>query len=300
MNKSAALMPFVIALLAVQCTAVAVSNNSDPLSSINSEFLKLYADARNYEISHCGPVIIVSSGKITLIKDNKRTEAKFIPPEYQMLKAVDHTTLAVFVALKRFAGKKLNDATLTHLKLLQQYAPTAEAQLTQLHLDPNTLARQQKILHNTSDFINTVVTKTTVSEEELDNFVRAQTPQLMENANQAVVMELDSLDKQVQSYKHSMTPAQWKQVHVVVCDEHMPRQNEHYMQYFLKQFGETQEGQHVIYQEGNFSESKALQLLGTHILDRSIAKAFFGDPSRMHRDLLSDGAHKYLEQHTTP
>jgi hypothetical protein len=41
-------------------------------------------------------------------------------------------------------------------------------------------------------------------------------------------------------------------------------------------------------------------LLGTKALDRAIAKAFFGDPMRMQRDLLGDAAHAILEARDLP
>jgi hypothetical protein len=301
MNKTVVLALFVVALPIALSAANAtpsekVSPQPDPLISANSEFLRLYAAARSYEINHCGPVIIVSSGKAVLITGKTRKEAKFIPPEYQVFKAIDHTTLAVFVALKNVVGNKLSAANISDLKSLQSYAQSSEKELSRYNLDPVTLARQKKLLSNTVDFISEVLAKATVSKEELDNFVRQQTPQLMENANASVAMELHTLDTHIQSWKQTMKPSAWNQVHVIICDEHMPRNDERYMQYFLKLFGEKQEGQHVIYQEGNFDEKKAMQLLGTHLLDKSIAEEFFGDPSRMHRDLLSDGARKYLQQ----
>jgi hypothetical protein len=47
--------------------------------------------------------------------------------------------------------------------------------------------------------------------------------------------------------------------------------------------------------EALFDEGKALDLLGTHLVDTGIGEAFFADPRRMHRDLLSDAAGAYLD-----
>ena len=59
--------------------------------------------------------------------------------------------------------------------------------------------------------------------------------------------------------------------------------------------GEGGEGRRIIYAEALFDESKALDLLGTHLVDTRIGEAFFADPQRMHRDLLSDAAQSYLD-----
>jgi hypothetical protein len=43
-----------------------------------------------------------------------------------------------------------------------------------------------------------------------------------------------------------------------------------------------------------WDEASELQLLATHVLDASVGESFFGDPRRMHRDLLSDAAAQVL------
>jgi hypothetical protein len=303
MNKGFSLTLLVVALIMLQYAVYAIgvqsASNTDPLSTLNSEFLKLYAEARNYEVNNCGPIIVVSSGKVILITDKKRAQAEYMPVEYRVLKTVDHMTLAVFVALKYSAGRNLNSVDLAHLKALQQSAQSGQEELSYFNLSHGTLVRQKVLLQNAIAFIKAVQTKSKVSDKELDDFVRTQTPALMDNAKEAVAMELSGLDKRIQSWKQTMTPAQWNKVHVVICDEHMPRQDERYMQYFLKFFGEKQEGQRVIYQEGNFDANKALQLLGTHLLDTKIANAFFGNADRMHHDLLFEAARSYLNQHAS-
>ena len=65
------------------------------------------------------------------------------------------------------------------------------------------------------------------------------------------------------------------------------------LQYFQRMLGEP-EGLRLVYAEGLWSEPAALQLLGTHLLDAEIATAFFGEPRRLHRDLLADAAAEYL------
>jgi hypothetical protein len=74
----------------------------------------------------------------------------------------------------------------------------------------------------------------------------------------------------------------------------MARDREIAMQYFTRLLGEATEGHRLIFAEGLFEEPKALDLLGTHLLDGAASTAFFGDEMRLHRDLLSDGATKAL------
>ncbi len=74
----------------------------------------------------------------------------------------------------------------------------------------------------------------------------------------------------------------------------MPRKDNLAVQYFARLLGETGEGRRIIYAEAIFDEHRALNLLGTHLLDREIAASFFDDPLRMNRDLLGDAAAEYL------
>jgi hypothetical protein len=74
----------------------------------------------------------------------------------------------------------------------------------------------------------------------------------------------------------------------------MPRQGQIVVQYFAKLLGEPGEGRRIIYAEGLWTEDRALDLLGKHLLDGAIGRDFFGDDRRMMRDLLADAAKEYL------
>jgi hypothetical protein len=76
---------------------------------------------------------------------------------------------------------------------------------------------------------------------------------------------------------------------------HMPRDEEITMQYFERLLDEPIEGRRIIFAEGLWEEPRALDLLGTHLVDGSTGAAFFGELMRMHRDLLSDAARVYIQ-----
>jgi hypothetical protein len=58
--------------------------------------------------------------------------------------------------------------------------------------------------------------------------------------------------------------------------------------------GPAADKKRLIYAESVFDETKALELLGTILLDRAIGVAFFDQEYRMERDLLSDATTEYL------
>ena len=84
---------------------------------------------------------------------------------------------------------------------------------------------------------------------------------------------------------------------MVMIGPHMPRDQECSLQFFERLFREPEEGRRVIYAEALWNEKDALDLLATHVVDEAAGDAFFGDPMRMHRDLLADAAKAYLDAH---
>ena len=143
--------------------------------------------------------------------------------------------------------------------------PKPSTALAALHdLTPAQLDRQREIVR-LSAAVNHA--------RDLPAYERAVAPLLLANAVDAARMEIDDLAAAV----HALPPEVRERMHVIVVGAHMARDREIAMQYFEKLPGE-------------------LQLLGTHLLDASVGQGFFGDPLRMHRDLLSDAAAKVLAE----
>jgi hypothetical protein len=118
----------------------------------------------------------------------------------------------------------------------------------------------------------------------------------MENVAEATRAQLDATHVQVSAWRRDLGPQQWSRLHVVIIGPHMPREDLVVMQYFLRLLREPVEGGRVLYAESLWDEPKALDLLGTHLLDGSVGEAFFGDSMRMHRDLLGNSAREYLRR----
>ena len=119
-------------------------------------------------------------------------------------------------------------------------------------------------------------------------------PLVMENVTDATRAQLDATHAQVSKWRGELSAEEWQQLHVLIIGPHMPRENLVVTQYFLRLLHEPREGRRVVYAESLWEEPKALDLLGTHLLDGSVGEAFFGDYMRMHRDLLGDAASQYL------
>jgi hypothetical protein len=114
-------------------------------------------------------------------------------------------------------------------------------------------------------------------------------------AEQAARLELEGLTRESNRYRAALGEADWAHLHVIIIGAHMARQDEIATQFFARLLGEHEEGDRIIFAEGLWEEPRALELYGTHLLDRAAGLAFFGDPDRMHRDLLADAAKLLLQ-----
>jgi hypothetical protein len=263
------------------------------LTALNNAFRAAYADARTRVLTSSGPTLIVNGDIFTLLRDGKRIEANVGTPLYDPLKTIAHIPLAIYVTLTS-AAEALDDGRLKTLAGLRELIPPAEASLDTLKFPAATLARQKQIIAASLAFLDDVAAARRFTRSRLLAFTRRIAPLVMENVTEATRAQLDATHAQVSAWRGDMSPQQWNQLHVVIIGPHMPREGLVVTQYFLRLFGEPKEGRRVVYAESLWEEPKALDLLGTHLLDGSVGEAFFGDYMRMHRDLLADAASQYL------
>ena len=232
---------------------------------------------------------------MVLRRGGQRLEVPYTPVVYHVLKAVAHVPLALDVMLVPHAGEAtLNDAVLAELREYQQRIAAAEPSLVPSGLEPEQLDRSRKIFAECRAFLNSVEKARRCSREERIAFARRMTPMVMKNAGEAARAELDALHARVSAWRSEMTPEAWKALKVVILGSPSPRKQSLTVQYFARLLGEPGEGPRIVYAESIRDEAKALDLLATDEVDTGIGVDFFNDPTRMHRDLVSDAAHDYL------
>ena len=180
----------------------------------------------------------------------------------------------------------VGDDRLKTLANLRQLIPPAEASLDTLKLSAATLARQKKIVAASLAFLGDVAGWRQFTRSSLLAFTRDMAPLVTQNVTEATRAQLDATHAQVSAWRRDLSPREWSQLHVLIIGPHMPREDLVVTQYFLRLLQEPREGRRVVYAESLWEEPKALDLLGTHLLDGNVGEAFFGDYMSMHRDLL--------------
>jgi DNA-binding ferritin-like protein (Dps family) len=270
----------------------------DPLlDTLNNEFRDQYRQALAATLAQAGPVILEEGDNLILIHKGERASVLVKPVEYHELKAVAHIPLALFVMLSFPQEANLSSDRLQRLRHYRELMEKARTTLPARHYTSEQLARQQKIFSASLELLDEDLADGHVNAQRLGGFTREIGPLLLTNVADATAMEMRDLYATAAAWRKQLTPAEWNALHMVMIGPHMPRDQECSIQFFERLFREPEEGRRIIYAEALWNEKDALSLLATHVVDEAAGEAFFGDPMRMHRDLLADAAKAYLDAH---
>lgn len=270
----------------------------DPLlDTLNGEFRTQYQQALAATLAQAGPLILEEGDNLILVLHGERKIVLVKPVEYHELKAVAHIPLALFVMLSFPRQASLSAARRDDLQSYRELMEKALATLPARHFTPEQLPREQKIFSVSFTLLDNVLASGQVNQEKLAGFARQSGPLLLANVTDATQIEMRELYAAAAAWQKLLTPEEWNALHVVMIGPHMPREQECSIQFFERLFREPQEGKRIIYAEALWNEKDALNLLATHVVDEAAGEAFFGDPMRMHRDLLADAAKTYLDAH---
>ncbi len=265
----------------------------DSLTALNDVFRQAYAGARQRVMAADGPLLIVNGDTAAFIHGGKRSDAAINVPKYHLVKTIAHIPLAVYVALTPGEGA-LDESRAKPLEELRRLIPAARASLDTAGLSKDVLARQDRIIQDSLAFIGKTLDARRYSRKDLESFTRRMSPLVMANVADAARAQLDAIHAQVSAWRRELTTREWDGLHVLIVAAHMPRDQSLHIQYFARLLHEPNEGGRIVVAESLWEEPKALDLYGSHLLDGSIGQAFFGEPMRMHRDLLADAAREYL------
>jgi hypothetical protein len=289
-----ALHAFLLLGLLNSQAAAQESSTRDPLLALNGEFRKTYARSRAATLAVAGPVIVVDGDKLVLLRGKERNEVDAVPAVYHHLKAISHAALAAYLQLE--GGEDVfSDERLADMRTLLDRMAAAAKVLQQCGFTAAQLVRQQKILEDTGTALTEALERRGCPPAQRTTFARKMAPALLANTTDAARAQIDGYHAQVIKWRRQLPEVEWRMLRVVVIGSQMPRKGSLAVQYFACLLGERGEGPRLVYAEALFDEQRALNLLGTHILDRGIGAGFFDDPERMERDLLANAASEYLK-----
>jgi hypothetical protein len=290
-----------------------------PAKILNDFFLEMHGYLEEEELRKL-PVVIVCSNnglELQIPAGAMVSMIEYIPPEYHLLKAIDHAVISLYLWARTRAspyGRYPREAQAA-TTILPEFAKL-ELQVKEMFHDPDLVQRQLKILNVASIFQK----KLAEAEAEEKYFhkvidiakdIQEITPLLMENAKDASIMQLNHLHSQVDKWQKHFSDSQWNELTVLVLGGPMPRIGEVTMQYFSHRTGkqpehneffkcpvqiesEKKKSRRLIYAENIKDSEEAIKLLGKILVAESIGVDIFQDKNRLKYDLLAEAGLTHL------
>jgi hypothetical protein len=275
----------------------------DPFCAMNDAFREAYASRRTAMLAASGPVLLQIADRLVLVRDGERLEALTTNARYHELKSVAHVPFALFLMLAPVDGP-IDEAQVQKLAAYRALVRRAAATIEGRFPGVAQRGRQRRILDRSLSLLDRAIREKHLEPAVLREFVRVQRADLLENVREAAREQVTIMHALVRAWAARMSAAELSRLKVVVGTVHMARPGNLAVQYFQAWLGEpyagrtaderVEVGERIIVAEGIVDEERLLALLGTHIVDRFAAEAFFDDPLRLDRDLLSDGAEEAI------
>ncbi len=289
-------LPLVLAVALCVCAPCGGLAQEKPgaLEQLNDQFRDAYRRARADLLAQAGPVVIVDFDHLTLLRGKEREEIALDFSRYHHLKAVAHAPFGLYLEVATQPDGPLSAPARAKLAAWSQALEKAEAALPKYGFG-KAQGRQQQILRRCVKFVDATVEAGRLDLPGVQVFARSLAPLFQQNLDDAARVQIDAYHAQVVKWRRQLTAEQWGKLRVIVMGSQLPRKDNIAVQYFAKWLGQAGESRRLIYSEAIYDEQKALNLLGSHMLDRRAAEAFFADPTHLHRDLLADSAAAYLK-----
>ena len=150
--------------------------------------------------------------------------------------------------------------------------------------------RQQNILSLSRAYLDDVLMRENADIASINLYSRTLAPLLLANAADAANVQIEALDQAVRELSKKLKPGEFKKAIAVITGPKTPREGNLQFQYFVYAFGAGSAGTRVLYMESIFDREAALDVLRAVLNDRMASQAFFGEPYRLERDMMADGA----------
>jgi len=262
---------------------------------LNKTARSAYADAKAKLLAETSPYVIANGSNLVFFRNGERQAVDYLPPLYSRLKEISHLAFGtVSTLLAAPADAPLPPDVVADLTDLRQRGAAVLDELPAAHLPEDLLPAQRELLQRSLAFLDRVLSAKRFATEERTAFARGVGPLLLANAARAAKAQVDGLDAVFRPWYRALGDEERARLYVLVPGPKMPRPGNVVFTYFTFLMGEEEAGKRIIYTEGVFAEDAVRGILGTIVIDREVAEAFFNERMRMDRDLLADGAEARL------
>ncbi|MBF5046027.1 hypothetical protein FGE12_26680 [Aggregicoccus sp. 17bor-14] len=271
-----------------------------PLDDVNAAFHEAYDGARS-SAEERAPVLVLLGDVLVVDRAGRRSEHPFTPPVHHALKSGAHAPVALFSLLHGVGDGPLDSSVCERLARLRGQVDASLGKVERDAPEASAAGPLRALLEATRAETDRVLEAGRTSREALAAYAHATGPALLRLVDEATRVQLEALHAQVEELLAGMTPKERAALQVVVAGAHQARERSLGMQYFQKRLGEP-EGleERVTFAENVADVDQALALVGARRFDRALARAFFGDPRRLQRDVLGDATAAHLARLELP
>jgi hypothetical protein len=245
-------------------------------------------------------VLLFDGEKLLLIQGDRRRSGTPVGPAYHHLKAVAHLPLTLFVELSGAPDGPPAEGTARRIRDLRARVAAVEQEFDRIDFATGDRDVLRRILAAGARFLDDVLRSGMVDGAALRPFAASLKADIERTIDVAAAIELGHYQAEIEAWRKELSDDEWRSLRAVVIGSQMPRRDNRVVQLLAALLGVTGEGPRIVYAEGLYEEQRALNLLGTHLLDAEAASAFFDDSTRLERDLLADGAAKYVRENVKP
>ena len=284
--------PFLLANGAAQAwrTDCLAERRMSALEAGNEAFHQAYSRARD-GVRQQVPVLVVLSTELALHHQNRRRGLAYSRPSFAQAKSVAHIAVALFTLTDRESHADRREGV---ARLREHIAGAVDA----AQPAPGAPLDEEikTLLERCSGFAQ-LASENDVPDWVRVDFARDAGVRILRITELATDDQIAGLHEAVEAILRTLSVADQQTLQVVVVGDHQARARSLGMQYFKRRFQEEPgRDLRVTYGENIADEQEAISLVATRRLDERIALAFFGDESRLQRDVLGDAAKRCLDQ----
>lgn len=270
------------------------SIHGDDLFDLNERFRLTYDRSRNHLISLIDPLIICHGDNATIIFRGRRYEEQITPKLYHDLKSISHIPFTIYLNVMFENG----NITKENHRELKQYLRDIRSLRNRIEFPSDMQQNQYDIIDLSIEYLRTILKTKFIDQRKFKKFCQQARILFSININLAARAQLDMLDSRLRPwYQERFNNSERHSLKIVVMGPKTARYGFVIKTYLYALLGERHEGKHIIYVESVDDERKALEVLGTWLLDAQASQTFFnGDSERLHRDLLADAANVHIKQ----
>ena len=266
-----------------------MASSSRPLARADATFHRAYASGFGAAAGHA-PILTLFADRLH-VHGRVSTSFAILPVTFTVMKETVHVAVAI-VAL--FLGAE-SSGTRVPRGVLERLRANAKAGRSRLRaLRGEGRRRSATLLAECIRFLDAALTIGTPTEGAVRAFARRSGDVIDALFDIATKEELRSLEAATRRALATRTAKERSSYHVVVAGNHQARERSLGMQYFRKLIGDDER---VTYAENASSVDEAVEVVAKQKFDRRLSVEFFGERTRMERDLLGDAAERALSSH---